>query len=190
MQGIFRLTIGLAFFAFSTGTFAAQNFFTNTNTPDTRSTAPRASAITRNPVMTPEQFKAGINRVNDQTQKNISEQLNKQLIKPQTAQPVVAAPPPPPDAESYSIENPPAGTTPATQTQQPFGIQQPPAQAGQRQPGMTPPPPSAPGGQPATTAPAPGTYYPSFNPGTNKSGSTPAGTSGGNQGQGGWNIKY
>jgi hypothetical protein len=191
MQGIFRFLTGFIFIFYAMGAFAAQNFFTNTNTPDTRGTPP-APAVVRNPVMTPDQFKAGINRINDQTQKNISEQLNKQLIKPQAPQPTPPAEPPAADnTNNYSIENEPAATQKAQP--QPGSIQPLPAQQGQAMPVPQTATPVQ-GSVPQQSAPSNSTYYPSFGTGTNKPGSPSpapaANPSGGNQGQGSWNIKY
>ncbi|MCL5975535.1 MAG: hypothetical protein M1270_06905 [Gammaproteobacteria bacterium] len=191
MQCILRPMMALALIMFSAVTYAQQNFFTNTNTPSApTSTSAKTPGGTRAPVMTPEQFKQSIDKISQQTDKNITDQLDKKIIK---TPPLPPAPPAAPtdNSSNFSIENP--------QPSQPAQISQPPAYGAQQPaqiqpvPGQRPPAP-VPGTTPPNStlqpaAPAQGGYYPGF--GTGK-GNTPGGnTSGGNRNQnGGWNIQY
>lgn len=191
MQCILRQMMAIALIMFSAVTYAQQNFFTNTNTPSAAtSTSTKTSGGTRAPVMTPEQFKQSINKVSQQTDKNITDQLDKKIIKTPSLPP---APPAAPtdNSSNFSIDNSQPAQTPAAAPQQPaYGAQQP-AQI-QPIPGQRPPAP-APGTTPPNStlqpaAPAQGGYYPGF--GTGK-GNTSGSSSGGNQNQnGGWNIQY
>ena len=181
MQAIFQSLVAVILILFSSIIHAAQpNFFVNL--PQATPSANQSPAATvRRPAVTPEQFKQGINKVSQQTDKNLTDQIDKKLVKSQPLPPPPPAPTASSDSSNFSIENQPAAAP--QQTQQPAYNTQQPAATIQPLQSQRPPAPAV---TPSAPAQGRGSYYQGF--GTSNS---PSNNAGGNQGQSqGWDIKY